>query len=124
MRTPAMTPRCGTLGRAFSLHARRGSPAVCHGPSFHTTMSDTQTTLTEYDETPEPGSDADRTAETSADIERLVDRLDEFEATIERTIDGLEYVVENLNDLDRDDVEADDSGSQTTPDERSELAYQ
>lgn len=86
-------------------------------------MSEQQTTLTEYDETPAPGSEADRTAETSADIDRLVERLDEFEATIERTIDGLEYVVDNLNELD-DDVEADDSGSQPTPDERSELAYQ
>ena len=87
-------------------------------------MSENQTTLTEYDESPPGGSDADRTAETSADIDRLVERLDEFEATIERTIDGLEYVVDNLNELD-DDVEVDDSGSQSTPDDdRSELAYQ
>ena len=86
-------------------------------------MSENQTTLTEYDETPPGGSDAEPAGETSTDIDRLVERLDEFEATIERTIDGLEYVVDNLNELD-DDVEADDSGSQSTPDDRSELAYQ
>ena len=83
-------------------------------------MSEQQTTFSDYDEAT---ADVDTAGveQASADVDRLVDRLDQFEEVIEDTLRGLEYVVDNLDAI---GDEADESSSQNPPDEQSELAYQ